>query len=68
MDGSYLDGKEVDKLTLPNNCIILSIRRDHKTLPAAGETFVPGDQVEIEMDAKDIEKLYEPLVSMANIY
>ena len=68
MDGSYLDGKEVDKLTLPNNCIILSIRRDHKTLPAAGETLVPGDQVEIEMDAKDIEKLYEPLVSMANIY
>ena len=57
-----------DKLTLPNNCIILSIRRDHKTLPAAGETLVPGDQVEIEMDAKDIEKLYEPLVSMANIY
>ena len=50
------------------NCIILSIRRDHKTLPAAGETLVPGDQVEIEMDAKDIEKLYEPLVSMANIY
>ena len=68
MDGSYLDGKEVDKLTLPNNCIILSIRRDHKTLPAAGETLVPSDQVEIEMDAKDIEKLYEPLVSMANIY
>ena len=68
MDGSYWDGKEVDKLTLPNNCIILSIRRDHKTLPAAGETLVPGDQVEIEMDAKDIEKLYEPLVSMANIY
>ena len=42
MDGSYLDGKEVDKLTLPNNCIILSIRRDHKTLPAAGETLVPA--------------------------
>ena len=68
MDGSYLDGKEVNNLTFPNNCIILSIRRDHKTLPAAGETLVPGDQVEIEMDAKDIEKLYEPLVSMANIY
>lgn len=68
MDGSYFDGKEVDKLTLPNNCVILSIRRDRKTLPAAGETLVPGDQVEIEIDARDIEKLYEPLVSMANIY
>jgi hypothetical protein len=24
--------------------------------------------VQIEMDSQDIEKLYEPLVSMANIY
>lgn len=68
MDGSYFDGKEVDKLTLPNHCVIRSIHRDRKALPPQGETFVPGDQVEIEMDAQDIEKLYEPLVSMANIY
>ena len=30
--------------------------------------MMPGDQVQIEMDSQDIEKLYEPLVSMANIY
>ena len=39
-----------------------------KTYFLEGQTPVPGDQVEIEMDAQDIEKLYEPLVSMANIY
>lgn len=68
MDGSYLDGKEVDRLTLPDHCLIRSIHRNRKTLLPQGETLVPGDQVEIEMDAQDIEKLYEPLVSMANIY
>lgn len=68
MDGSYFDGKQVDTLTLPNKCVIKSIHRDRKTLPSQGQTLVPGDQVEIEMDAQDIEKLYEPLVSMANIY
>lgn len=68
MNGSYFDGKQVDTLTLPNHCVIRSIRRDRKTIASAGETLVPGDQVEIEMDAQDIEKLYEPLVSMANIY
>ena len=30
--------------------------------------LIPGDQVDIELDAQDIEKLYEPLVSLANIY
>ena len=68
MDGSYFDGKAVDTLTLPNRCEIKSIRRDRKTLLPQGETLIPGDQVEIEMDVQDIEKLYEPLVSMANIY
>ena len=68
MDGSYFDGKEVDTLALPNHCIIRSIHRNRKNLLPQGQTLVPGDQVEIEMDAQDIEKLYEPLVSMANIY
>lgn len=68
MNGSYFDGKQVDSLALPNKCVIRSIRRDRKTISPAGQTLVPGDQVEIEMDTQDIEKLYEPLVSMANIY
>mgnify|MGYP007054482815 CR=1 FL=1 len=39
-----------------------------KTYFLRGKPWFPGDQVEIEIDAQDIEKLYEPLVSMANIY
>ncbi|RHJ95151.1 ClC family H(+)/Cl(-) exchange transporter [Parabacteroides bouchesdurhonensis] len=68
MYGSYFDGKLVDKLTLPEHCIIKSVRRDRKSLSTQGLILIPGDQVEIEIDAQDIEKLYEPLVSMANIY
>lgn len=55
MDGSYFDGKEVDTLALPNHCIIRSIHRNRKNLLPQGQTLVPGDQVEIEMDAQDIE-------------
>ncbi len=68
MAGSYFDGKLVDTLHLPNNCIIINIHRDRKDFPPAGQTILPGDQLTLEIDAQDIEKLYEPLVSMANIY
>lgn len=68
MNGSYFDGKQVNTLQLPDRCIIVAIHRDRKDLVPAGQTLIPGDQVQIEMDAQDIEKLYEPLVSMANIY
>ena len=68
MAGAYFDRKEVDTLELPNHCVIINIHRDRKDIPPAGETILPGDQLTIELDAQDIEKLYEPLVSMANIY
>ncbi len=68
MTGSYFDGQTVDELRLPERCVIINIYRDRKNLAPAGQTLVPGDQVDIEMDTEDIEKLYEPLVSMANIY
>lgn len=68
MSGSYFDGKAVDTLALPQHCVIKGIRRSGKTLAPDGQTLTPGDQVELEIDAQDIEKLYEPLVSLANIY
>lgn len=68
MSGSYFDGKTVDELRLPEHCMIINIYRDRKNLKPPGEKLLPGDQVQIEMDSQDIEKLYEPLVSMANIY
>ena len=68
MTGSYLDGKLVDELSLPENCAIINIHRDGKDAKLPGMQLIPGDQVDIELDAQDIEKLYEPLVSLANIY
>ena len=68
MSGSYMDGKSVDAFHLPERCIIINIHRDRKDWTPQGQKLMPGDQVQIEMDSKDIEKLYEPLVSMANIY
>lgn len=68
MTDSYLDGKLVDELLLPERCMIINVRRDGKNLVPKGIRLIPGDQIQIEMDSQDIEKLYEPLVSMANIY
>ena len=68
MAGAYFDSKEVDTLKLPNHCVIMNIHRDRKDISPTGQTILPGDQLTIELDAQDIEKLYEPLVSMANIY
>ena len=68
MTGSYLDGKAVSELSLPERCVIINVHRDGKNLVPAETSLIPGDQVQIEMDSQDIEKLYEPLVSMANIY
>ena len=68
MTGSYFDGKAVGELSLPEHCVIIGVHRDGKNLVPAETSLIPGDQVQIEMDSQDIEKLYEPLVSMANIY
>ncbi len=68
MAGSYFDGKQIDTLHLPNNCVIINIHRDRKDFPPTGQAILPGDQLTLEIDAQDIERLYEPLVSMANIY
>lgn len=68
MTGSFFDGKVVNDLHLPIGCQLLSIHRDRKEFTPAGMTIVPGDQLLIELDSDDIEKLYEPLMSMANIY
>lgn len=68
MNGSFLDGKATGELLLPQRCEIISVHRNRKDLNPAGLRLQPGDQVQIEMDSQDIEKLYEPLVSMANIY
>lgn len=68
MEGAFFDGKEVNKLSLPENCVIVIIHRNRKVLEPEGQTIQAGDQLAIELNSSDIEKLYEPLVSMSNIY
>lgn len=68
MEGSFFDGKEVNKLRLPENCAIVIMHRNRKVLEPEGQIIQAGDQLAIELNAEDIEKLYEPLVSMSNIY
>lgn len=68
MTGSFFDGKAVDTLGMPDNCRIIILHRNRKILDPRGKTILPGDQLAIELNSSDIEKLYDPLVSMANIY
>jgi H+/Cl- antiporter ClcA len=68
MTGSYFDGKAIDTLHLPDHCEITILHRNRKALNPQGMTITPGDQLAIELNTEDIEKLYDPLVSMANIY
>lgn len=68
MSGSYLGGKTVGEFRLPGRCIVINVHRDRKSWPPKGQKSTPGDQVWIGTDSQSIEKLYEPLISMANIY
>ena len=59
----------MDELSLAGTVsAIINVHREWKNTGPARNSFDSGDQVQIEMDSQDIEKLYEPLVSMANIY
>lgn len=65
----FLSGRETGGRTVPAGALRhYQCTSGWKNLVPAGTRLIPGDQVQIEMDSQDIEKLYEPLVSMANIY
>lgn len=68
MTGSYFDGKTLQTLQLPSSCVLVGIKRDWHQIDLNNVTIMPADQITIELDSKDIEKLYDPLISMANIY
>lgn len=64
--GSYLDGKTPATLTLPERCIIVAIYRGPEAYRFVdGFSLKAGDLVDIEIDSDDLEKIYQPLVSMA---
>ncbi|MCB9018473.1 MAG: ClC family H(+)/Cl(-) exchange transporter [Prevotellaceae bacterium] len=69
MAGSYFDGKRVNEISLPNNCeIIAAYRFDGILDPKGNYRLKDGDQLEIELDAADVEKLHEPLNGLATVY
>lgn len=65
-ENSYLDGKTPATLQLPSRCIIVALYRDNSVYRfVEGVSIKPGDQLDIEIDSQDLEKIYQPLASMA---
>lgn len=63
-EDSVATGKKIAELAekLPNDCIIVSIRRNGKVLIPHGENkLLSGDQITAFVQSKDVEKLYECL-------
>lgn len=63
---SYFVGKTPQNLTLPQDCVITNIYRQKQQLPFSGQIILEGgDQLAIEINSNEIEKVYQPLVSMS---
>ncbi|MEF9985880.1 MAG: chloride channel protein [Bacteroidales bacterium] len=63
---SYFAGKTIQTLTLPQNCTITNIQRNKQNLQFINTTIlIEGDQIAIEINSNEMEKVYQPLVSMS---
>ncbi len=63
-DNSIATGKKIEEIgeNLPNDCILISIRRNGQVLIPHGQTkFLSGDQITAFVQSKDVEKLYQCL-------
>lgn len=63
-DNSRAVGKKITEIgaLLPNDCILISIRRDGKVLIPHGQTeLLSGDQITAFTQSKDVEKVYQCL-------
>jgi len=64
---SYLKGKQICHISLPDGAAIKEIVRNKKTIPVGPTTTVEeGDQIGIELDSKDIERLYRSLICLGS--
>lgn len=64
--GSYFEGKTPATLRLPQNCIITHVFRNKKEIAFNDTTpLQPGDELTIEINSNEMEKVYQPLVSMS---
>lgn len=64
--GSYLAGRTNKTINLPYGCHIESIIRDNEQISDKEYIFKPGDQINVSLYSKDLEKLYRSLRNIAN--
>ena len=64
--GSYLADRTNKTINLPYGCYIESIIRDNEQISEKNYIFKPGDQINISLYSKDLEKLYRSLRNIAN--
>lgn len=63
---SYLEGKDHNTLKLPNGCVVLDVYRNNEKIDFNSNiTLEKNDQIVLELDSADLEKLHLPLVSMS---
>ncbi|MBR5857188.1 MAG: chloride channel protein [Bacteroidales bacterium] len=66
---SYLNGLNVNKLSLPDGCTLKEITRNKKSIPiTASQTILKGDQIGIEINSNDIEKVYRSIITLGSEY
>lgn len=64
---SYLNGKSIHQINLPEKATIKEIIRNEKRIPIRpSSTVAEGDQIGIEVDSKDIERLYRSLICLGS--
>lgn len=63
---SYMEGKRIDSIRLPEHTRIVKVYRDRQLLPERDEVLRTGDRVEIELYSRDLEKLYSVFRSMSD--
>lgn len=63
---SYLQGKKAEDIILPKDCEIENIIRKGRNMPLHEVTIRPGDQVDISLPSRDLEKLFRTFRNMAN--
>ena len=68
MTDFHLSGILVNEPSLPARCVSNHIHTNGTNLATTATLFIPVYQLQMYMASPDISKLYEPLVSMANIY
>lgn len=63
---SYMEGKRIDTIRLPEHCRIVKVYRHRELLPGRDEVLRTGDRIEIELYSRDLEKLYGVFRSMSD--